>query len=674
MTTTTTQLNPRDVVAEKYEIDSLLGAGAQGPTFLARDIVSGRKVALKVLAGRPATDEHAQEVLRRSQALTHEGIVRLRDTGIWEEPGTRARHRWVTMDYIEGDSLRRAMDSLAGQQQCYSVQEAAQVLVTILEAVAYAHAPDGFTHRHLKPTNIMVPSAAARGRRSVQILGFGISDLVAEEVLQRASSTPYHARETVDAYASSSNLDTYAAGVIFYELLCGQPPKGTYLPPSRVRDLGEAPLPQRIDAIIFVATNFQPDERYPSAANMLVDVKTVTGVTETVGRGEIVRVLANAALACVTALPPLIALGAGVALLALGPAQRWSTPLGVLMLGVAPLSAVGAVVRHGYRLRADVPVRFGIGASEVEGVVARVGLWFTELRADDGSVMRVPHHRLARANVRRLDLDGLSWVNVHVHAERACQPDVEDAFHALKRGLATDRGFDTGRALEWALVAVDAATCSWVLRVPVTGHRFVRTMEDIVLGRLAAELEDSLVLATTEHPRGRTLTAADVDAHLRHRADEVVRLGARWEALGLEPLRDRVGTARDLRMLRARVVEQERLRREVRAWEDRLRALGDSPAPLTGLIEPAQVRAVRDEVSTLEAHRARAQDVDDARRRLGLHAWPWRAPIRDDQVADAQADTHAAELRLAGEAEGPEQPVRPRPIPTVHRVVRTQTK
>jgi serine/threonine protein kinase len=66
------QLNPRDIIAKKYEIDSLLGVGAQGATYLARDMASGRKVALKMLAGPPASDEVAQAVLRRSQALVHD--------------------------------------------------------------------------------------------------------------------------------------------------------------------------------------------------------------------------------------------------------------------------------------------------------------------------------------------------------------------------------------------------------------------------------------------------------------------------------------------------------------------------------------------------------------------------------------------------------------------------
>jgi len=157
----------------------------------------------------------------------------------------------------------------------FAVPEAAQILVKMLEAVAFAHRPDGFIHRHLKPTNVIVQTRMVGGKpvRNVRIVGFGISDLIAEEVLQRATSTPYHARENLDPHGTATTLDTYSAGIIFYELLCGQPPRGTYLPPSHVRNLGEPPLPSRIDAIVFVATNFSPDNRYPSAQNMLVDIQ-----------------------------------------------------------------------------------------------------------------------------------------------------------------------------------------------------------------------------------------------------------------------------------------------------------------------------------------------------------------------------------------------------------------
>lgn len=266
------QLRQGDVLAKKYEVDTPLGSGPQGATWLARSLLGPKKYAVKLLAGPAAPDAAAQALVQRVNEVASDGIVRIAETG--EHLG----HRWIAYEYVEGESLRRLMDEYAGQRKPFTLQEACQIVVKALEAVDAAH-QRGIVHRHLKPTNVVVQSravgpGAGKVVRTIKVTGLGFSELVHPNVLQDAALERgfggYLAPElSSPSTGGTPQADVYSAGVMLYELLCGQTPMGTYLAPTQIRD----DLPKHVDDIVDLALAANAEDRYPTARDMINDIQ-----------------------------------------------------------------------------------------------------------------------------------------------------------------------------------------------------------------------------------------------------------------------------------------------------------------------------------------------------------------------------------------------------------------
>ncbi len=265
------QLRQGDVVAKKYEIDAQLGSGPQGASYAARALSNGKKVVLKLLAGPAAPAEQAQDLVRRVKEVTSDAVVKLLDTG--EHLG----RRWVVMEHVEGESLRRVMDEYAGLRKSFALAEAAQIVAKVLEAADAAH-KRGLVLRHLKPANVIVQTrqvGPGKVMRTVKLTGFGLSDLVHPGVLsealgERAQDGRYMAPElSSPSHGGTAQSDLYSAGILFYELLVGQTPMGTYLAPSRIRE----ELPAHADNIVDIAIAANAEDRYPTARDMINDVQ-----------------------------------------------------------------------------------------------------------------------------------------------------------------------------------------------------------------------------------------------------------------------------------------------------------------------------------------------------------------------------------------------------------------
>lgn len=272
MTASQLQLRQGDVLAKKYEIDAPLGAGPQGSSYLARSLSSSKKYVVKLLSGPAASDAAAASLVQRATDIASDGIVRVVDTG--EHLG----HRWMAYEYVEGESLRRLLDEYAGQRKAFTLQETAQIIVKILEAMEAAH-KKGMIHRHLKPTNVIIQSRAVgpgQGKvvRTVRVTGLGFSELVHPGVLQEAAADQSFGGYMAPELSSPSTggtvqADVYSAGVMLYELLCGQTPMGTYLSPTQIRD----DIPKHVDDIVDLALASNSEDRYPTARDMINDVQ-----------------------------------------------------------------------------------------------------------------------------------------------------------------------------------------------------------------------------------------------------------------------------------------------------------------------------------------------------------------------------------------------------------------
>jgi WD40 repeat protein/serine/threonine protein kinase len=206
-----------------YRVLSLLGHGGMGSVWLAErvDGLFTRRLALKLV--HPALmGQLMMERLAREReilaSLSHPNIARLLDAGITDDG-----QPYLALEYVAGTPLTVHCD-----EHRLSVRERLELLRQVLNAVEYAHA-HLIIHRDLKPSNILV---SEDGR--VHLLDFGIAKLVTEAGTAQATEltllggrvlTPdYAAPEQIAGGSITTAADTYALGVMLYELLTGERP------------------------------------------------------------------------------------------------------------------------------------------------------------------------------------------------------------------------------------------------------------------------------------------------------------------------------------------------------------------------------------------------------------------------------------------------------------------
>lgn len=203
----------------RYVIERVLGRGAMGVVYLARDPVIGRQVALKTLA-LPAEADEAEEFrqrfLREAQAagrLSHPAIVTVHDAGVDAVTGLS----YMAMEFIEGRSLKDLLR--AGQPFTYS--EVARIGTALAGGLDYAHSK-GVVHRDIKPANIIITPQGL-----VKITDFGVARLESSNLTATGQfiGTPnYMPPEQVTGGAVDGRSDLFSLGVVLFELLTGSRP------------------------------------------------------------------------------------------------------------------------------------------------------------------------------------------------------------------------------------------------------------------------------------------------------------------------------------------------------------------------------------------------------------------------------------------------------------------
>jgi serine/threonine protein kinase len=267
-----------DVVSRRYEIEETLGSGLLGVTYRARHITSGKSLAIKVLkpalVANPRDRARFEEGFKRAKNLRHDGLVRYGEVG--EHDGLL----YFTQEYFPSQSLRALLNEYFAAQKSFSFQEASQVILKLLRITDFLH-KNQLIHRNLKPENVLIHTRPAgpggsQNVRIVKVTDVGLSDVVnptifAESYVSRTEARylapELNAFEDQGAPAS----DIYSIGVMYYELLVGQTPRGTYLSPSQMR----GDLPEYVDNIIEVAIGVEAEDRYPSAPDMITDIMRV---------------------------------------------------------------------------------------------------------------------------------------------------------------------------------------------------------------------------------------------------------------------------------------------------------------------------------------------------------------------------------------------------------------
>lgn len=250
----------------QLEILELLGAGGMGAVYKARQPSLGRLVAVKILPSQVATDPaFAERFAREARALAslnHPNIVTVYDSG--EQDGLY----YFVMEYVDGVNLREAI--AAGQM---TPEAALAVVRQICDALTYAH-EEGVVHRDIKPENILIDS-----RSRVKIADFGLAKLLHRSPMELTLTATYQVMGTLSYMAPEQldrplevdhRADIYSLGVVFYELLTGELPRGRFrLPSERVA------VDARLDDVVLKTLDHEPAQRYQQASELKTDLETI---------------------------------------------------------------------------------------------------------------------------------------------------------------------------------------------------------------------------------------------------------------------------------------------------------------------------------------------------------------------------------------------------------------
>ncbi|HYV86727.1 MAG TPA: serine/threonine-protein kinase [Patescibacteria group bacterium] len=192
----------------------LLGRGAMGTVHLGEDMVLGRRVAVKELAGPLATVPEVRERFRREARalarISSPRVVQIFD--LYQEGG----RQFLSMELCEGDSLAARLRKTGR----LPAQEAARLGAQIAEALASAHGR-GVIHRDLKPANVLFSGD------DIKVADFGVARMGDSAMTQEGAvmGTPtYMAPEQTRGAAVDARADLYALGCVLFEMLSGKPP------------------------------------------------------------------------------------------------------------------------------------------------------------------------------------------------------------------------------------------------------------------------------------------------------------------------------------------------------------------------------------------------------------------------------------------------------------------
>ncbi|MFE0425446.1 serine/threonine-protein kinase [Streptomyces sp. NPDC058953] len=232
------------VIADRYELSTLIGQGGMGQVWTAYDGRLDRRVAVKLLRPDHMTQgTDADEMRRRfvrecrvTAQVTHPGLVTVHDAG------SAGDDLYLVMQYVEGADLA---DHFA-EHEPYPWQWTVAVAAQLCAVLAAVHAVP-IVHRDLKPRNVMVKPDG-----TVTVLDLGVASVIDTDTTRLThtgspiGSPAYMAPEQAMGGAVGPYTDLYALGVLMHELLSGNVPfAGSTALGVLHRHLYEAPLPVR---------------------------------------------------------------------------------------------------------------------------------------------------------------------------------------------------------------------------------------------------------------------------------------------------------------------------------------------------------------------------------------------------------------------------------------------
>jgi len=266
-----------------YHVESFLGQGGMGAVYKGTQVRLKRPVAIKIMRRFLGKDyDFEARFEREAQAmakLNHPGIVSVIDYG---EAGPD--YLYIVMELVDGADMMEVIRTGRMTQEM-----ALTLLPQICDALQFAH-DNGIVHRDIKPSNIML---TRDGR--IKVADFGLAKCFDFESSFRTQTgagmgTPdYAAPEQFDSDGQVDHrADIYALGVMIYQMITGQLPRGVWKPPSQ--RAGVAP---QWDDIVRHAMESDSKDRYQKASEVKSDITRITTAQGSASADTLVRPSSN---------------------------------------------------------------------------------------------------------------------------------------------------------------------------------------------------------------------------------------------------------------------------------------------------------------------------------------------------------------------------------------------
>jgi serine/threonine-protein kinase len=316
------------VLGGRYTLVRMLGKGGMGAVWMARQLATGRRVAVKLILPEKVKNEGALERFQREAValgkIESPYVTQVLDAGT-DDTGAA----FLVMEMFDGEDVSKLIERIGPLPPPLAVKIAHQALLGL-----HAAHGAGAVHRDVKPANLFL-AKQGNGERAVKILDFGIAKLLEEETpadeatsRQKLTATgmvfgsvPYMSPEQIAGRKDLDHrTDVWSLGASLYEMLTGQLPFpgvdvlivimqiGTGSP---VPLLSRAPwVPVELSRVVERALSRDPAQRYATAADMARDLEPLMRAGRTILEGGIaalppeIRALAPAGSGEPSAGPP----------------------------------------------------------------------------------------------------------------------------------------------------------------------------------------------------------------------------------------------------------------------------------------------------------------------------------------------------------------------------------
>jgi serine/threonine-protein kinase len=303
-----TPLTPANMVGQtldtRYRMVRKVGEGGMSFVYLAQDIATQERFAIKVLSPALSEDANAMARLRREAALgmrlAHPNVCHIMRLGETEDGLV-----YVVMPFVEGELLADRTNRLGN----IPLADTKRFVRDMAEGLHVAHQLK-IVHRDLKPENVMI-CRRADGTEYAVVMDFGLAkERKAEGELQKLTATgiilgtpEFMSPEQLRGKPLDARTDIYSLGLMVYEMLTGKLPfqgrtqqemmiarlRSDPIPLRRMR--ADLALPEAVERVLNKSMQRSPDDRYQTALEFADAFSAAAGGSGGADRGGDSRLL-----------------------------------------------------------------------------------------------------------------------------------------------------------------------------------------------------------------------------------------------------------------------------------------------------------------------------------------------------------------------------------------------